>query len=216
MDNDTSEAHFLSRLGIDVEWVIVPVQTVQSSRLIVCRLLVYSIWLLALWWREVLALWSLRSTPVALSNEERRSDDTRVDLASLRIHDIVLCFKDGARLSLVVDANHLAPRFKLPALAADGKWLVEDHLALAIEDALIVELGDTRDLRTAGILGGVEVDYVLRGVLKGEDNWVGREDGEVGVEFLGKSSACWIRAIGFNYCDTVHRGNAAHQQSRQC
>ena len=34
-------------------------------------------------------------------------------------------------------------------------------------------------------MGGVEVDYFLRSLFEGEDYGVGREDGEVGVEFLG-------------------------------
>lgn len=34
------------------------------------------------------------------------------------------------------------------------------------------------------MLCGVEVDDFLRGMLEGEDDGVGWEDGEVGVEFL--------------------------------
>jgi hypothetical protein len=54
---------------------------------------------------------------------------------------------------------------------------------LAVDDAAGVKCGDARD-RVRG-LRGVEVDYFLRGLFEGENDGIGREDGEVGVEFLG-------------------------------
>lgn len=56
-------------------------------------------------------------------------------------------------------------------------------MALAIDDALAVEFRDAWDGRAGG--ARVEVDNFLVGVLEGEDDRVGGEDGKVGVEFLG-------------------------------
>ena len=47
-------------------------------------------------------------------------------------------------------------------------------------------MGDAGDLGAGGVLGGVEVDDFLLGVFEGEDDGVGWEDGEVGVEFLDR------------------------------
>lgn len=55
--------------------------------------------------------------------------------------------------------------------------------ALAVDDAGGVEFGDAGDGNGGG--AGVKVDYVEVGVLEGEDDAVGGEDLEVGVEFLG-------------------------------
>jgi hypothetical protein len=58
--------------------------------------------------------------------------------------------------------------------------------ALAVDDAFGVEFGDARDGGCG--LRGVEVDYFLAGAFEGEDDGVGGEDGEFGMEFLGRVS----------------------------
>jgi hypothetical protein len=64
-------------------------------------------------------------------------------------------------------------------MAADGQRLQKLNLALAVDDAAVVEFGDARDgLRARA---AVEVDDFLVGVLEGEDDRVGREGGEGGV-----------------------------------
>lgn len=58
----------------------------------------------------------------------------------------------------------------------------------------MVELGNAGD--GDGLLGGVEVDYLLRVLLEGEDDGVGGEDGEVGVQFLCESIGDSRDAVG--------------------
>lgn len=76
---------------------------------------------------------------------------------------------------------------------------------MAVDDAFGVEFGDVGDW--GGAVSGEEVDYFLVGafecyggvstwlwVLRGvrtEDDWVGGEDLEVGVEFLGGFREVW-------------------------
>ena len=54
--------------------------------------------------------------------------------------------------------------------------------SLAVDDPSGVEFGDAGDGSRG--LGGVEVDDFLGGLFEGEDDWVGWEDSEVGMEFL--------------------------------
>lgn len=61
-------------------------------------------------------------------------------------------------------------------------------MTLAIYDALAVELRNTRDSLAGGILGGIKVYYFEGGALEGEDDGVGGENGEVGMEFLKLSA----------------------------
>lgn len=58
-----------------------------------------------------------------------------------------------------------------------------------MHDAAAVELGDAWDRGPVGALDRVEVDNVCRGAFEGEDDWVGWEDGEGGVEFLRRGLA---------------------------
>jgi hypothetical protein len=62
-------------------------------------------------------------------------------------------------------------------------------VALAVDDAGRVEFGDAGDGR--GALALVEGGYFLVGELEGEDDGVGGEDGEGGVEFLGVLLGLW-------------------------
>ena len=57
-------------------------------------------------------------------------------------------------------------------------------MAFAVDDARAVEVRDARDGGAGGGLRGVEVDDGGGGAFEGEDDGVGREDGERGVEFL--------------------------------
>lgn len=215
MDNHAAEAHLFAGLRVDVQRVVVAVEAVEDGGFVVGGLFVDGVGLFALGWGEGLGLRPLGSAPVALADEEGAADGAAVDLACLRVHDVVLCLEHSARLALIVHTNDLAPGLKLAALARDGEGLVEDHFTLAVEDALVVELRDSGDLRAAGILGGVEVDGLLRNALEGEDYGIGWEDCEVGVEFLhsplaGSPSHKYF-LLGFE----LRRGNATHQQSRQ-
>ncbi|KAH0499166.1 hypothetical protein TgHK011_006377 [Trichoderma gracile] len=66
---------------------------------------------------------------------------------------------DGARAALVVDAEDLLAELELAAGRGDGQGLEELDLALAVDDAARVEVGDAGDLGL--FLGGVEVDDFL-------------------------------------------------------
>jgi len=70
----------------------------------------------------------------------------------------------------------------VPTLAAHGDGLEELHFALAVEHMLGVEIGDAGDGGRVG--AGVEVDDFGVGVFEGEDDGIGGEGGEGGVEFL--------------------------------
>ena len=67
-------------------------------------------------------------------------------------------------------------------MARDRQGLEELHLALPIQHAAAVELGDPRD--GDGGLRGVEVDDLLGLVLEGQDDRVRGEDGEVRVQLV--------------------------------
>lgn len=101
----------------------------------------------------------------------------------MRVDERLFRFDDGAGLALVVDAEDLVADFKLAAGGGYGDGLEECDGALAVDDAAGVELGDAGD--GDGVGAGVEVDDVEVGFLEGEDDAVGGEDLEVGVEFLG-------------------------------
>jgi hypothetical protein len=91
----------------------------------------------------------------------------------------------------------------------------EGHGTLAVDDALGVELGHAGDAGIAGGLRGVEVDYFLRGFLEGEDDRVGWEGGEVGVQFLRLDCESTYCGSGVR-CELLHRGSGARRLWLQC
>lgn len=121
---------------------------------------------------------TLGTAPAALADVESAAHGPRVRLPGLRIHKPLLRLHHAA-LALVVHAQHLRPDLKVAAMARRRQRLHKLHLALAIEHALGVELRHAGDGLRAGRL--VEVDDLLAGVLKGQDNGVCGEGGEVGV-----------------------------------
>lgn len=184
MNDDTSEAHLFAWSWVDVEGVVVAVQSVEHRCVLRRGVLVHSIGLLALWWREVLALGTLGTSPTALSDEECRANDARVDFVRLGVDYVRLCLHDSAWLALVVDSKNCVPALELPALGGCGKSLVEDHLSLAIENASAVQLGNSGDVCSAFGLSSIEVDHFLGSVLEGEDDGVCWEGSKVLIEFL--------------------------------
>jgi hypothetical protein len=118
-----------------------------------------------------------------LTNKECAATHDGICLAVLSINQGVLRLDDGAGLALVVDAHDPAADLEPAAGRGGGKRLEEGHLALAVDDAARVELGDAGDGLGRG--AGVEVDDILVRVLEGEDDGVGGEDGEAWMELLG-------------------------------
>jgi hypothetical protein len=119
-----------------------------------------------------------------LPDEERTPHSPRIRLPGLRIHKHLLRLDHTPRLPLIIDAQNLTPDLEIPAMAADGQRLQKLNLALAVDDAAVVEFRDARDgLRARA---AVEVDDFLVGVLEGEDDRVGGEGGEGGVQFVEK------------------------------
>jgi len=157
--------------------------------------LVHSVRLFALRRRVVLALRTLRTTPSSLTNEERRASNLSVQIPIRGINEVHLCLHDGAGLALVVDTKDFLAQLEGAAFGARGNGFEEGHGALAVDDALGVELGYAGDAGIAGGLRGVEVDYFLGGFLEGEDDGVGWEGGEVGVQFLSRFVSLHIMVV---------------------
>lgn len=102
-----------------------------------------------------------------------------------------MCLHYGSGLAFVVYAENFLAELERAAFGSCGDGFEESHGAFAVDYAFGVEFGHAGDACIAGGLGGVEVDYFLGGFLEGEDDGVGWEGGEVGVEFL---------IVGINWC----------------
>lgn len=134
---------------------------------------------------------TFRPTPPSLAHEEAASYSLGIHLPALRVNERLLRLDNRARLPLVIYAEHLRPDLELAASRGHGQRLEELDAALAIDNALAVELRNARDGR--GRRARVEIDDLLVRVLEGEDDGVGREDGEGGVEFLGRGGQLlWV------------------------
>jgi hypothetical protein len=108
---------------------------------------------------------TLWTTPIALADEEAASDDAGVHLARLSVDKVGLGLEHCARATFVVDADDLLAGFKFAAVRRSWEGLQEFDLALAIDNARVVEFGDIRNLN--GIAGLVVVDYLLGVLLEG-------------------------------------------------
>ena len=109
----TAESHGFAWLWGGVKRVIVAIEPVQVCGFQTDWMSILRIRLLALWWREVLRLGALRSTPIALADEECTADGAGVELSSLSVYEIGLRLHYGAGLALVVYANNLATYFEI-------------------------------------------------------------------------------------------------------
>jgi hypothetical protein len=181
VDDGTAEAHLLAGLGVCVERVVVTVQAVEMRRLHcslsdACRI------------RGAVGRWvvgyfgTLGTSPSTLADVEAASYSPRIGLAALCVHKTLLRLDDCARLALVVYAQDLASDLELSALGAYGQGLEELEFALAIENALGVELGHA--FNWCAVATRVEVDDILVRVLEWEDDWVGREGRERWMQLL--------------------------------
>jgi hypothetical protein len=204
----TAKAHLLAWLGGRMERVIVAVKAVQEGRLRRSLVDVCGCWLLAGGWVVVYILWALGSAPAALADEEARGSDAGVGLTCFGIDEGGLGLNDGAGLSLVVNANNFVADFEFAAGRGDWERLQESNTALAIDDALRVELGNTGNWLGGG--ASVEVNYFLVGVLEWEKDRVCWEYGETWVKLL-------LNTISINKhfkqtALSLRRGSAAHQR----
>lgn len=145
---------------------------------------------------------TLRATPIALSNKECGTLGLRVYFTRLTIDDRLLRLKHTSCFSLVVDANDFIAEFKLPACAAYREGFQHGEFALAVHYAAGVEFRDSRD--RVSFLAAVEIrDFLVgefeccpqrkmsvadhekwNGSERTEDDRIGGEDGEVGMELL--------------------------------
>lgn len=122
------------------------------------------------------------AAPIALANHEPATNHPAEHIAGLLLDQQRLRLDDGAGLALVIDAQHLLPDLEGAAGARDGEGLEDLNLALAVDAALLVELGHAGDGDGRG--ARVEVDDLLVSVLERQDERVRGEGGEVGVELL--------------------------------
>lgn len=202
MQDAATKAHLLAWLGGRVKRVVVAVQAVQERRLLGGLVFQHGVGLLALGRGVVLGRGTLGAAPVALADEEGASRDARVDLAGSDLDEVRLGLDDRARATLVVDAEDLGTDLELVASRGSGQRLEELDLALAVDDAGSVEVGDAGDLD--GLLGLVEVNHFLGRALEScggersvatlqllyhmavltQEDGVGWEDGEIGMVFL--------------------------------
>ena len=213
MHDRASKAHGLARLGSGMQRVVIAIQTVEMRRLKGRLVLVNCIGLLTLWRREVLRLGAFGAVPVSLADKEGRARDVGIDFAAGFVHEVHLRLHDCAGLALVVDAQDALAELEGAAFGGCGDGLEEGHGALSIDDPLGVEFGDAGDASIAGGLGGVEIDYFLRGFLERQYNWIGRECGEFGVELVekvklinsGSNAPCEQQDIALQPCDGLWR-----------
>lgn len=151
-------------------------------RLLGCLKLCHSIRLLPL--RRIIRhrLVPLRPSPSSLARIKRTSNNLAINLTTPLFHNRLLSFHHRARLALVVNAEYFAAELKVLAGGRYGKGFVERDGALAVYDAAGVEFGDVGD----GGVGeaGVEVCHFGVGELLAEEDGVGWEDAEVGVQLL--------------------------------
>ncbi len=159
-----AKAHLLAGLGRGVERVVVAVEAVEERRLGRRLVVQHGVGLLVLGRRVADRGRALGAVPVALADEEGARVDARVDIVVVRVDQLRLDVEHGAGLALVVDADDLGPGLKVAAGRGCGQRLQELHLALAVDDASIVELGDAGDL--GGLAAGVKVNDFLRVALE--------------------------------------------------
>lgn len=164
MDDDTAEAHLLTGLRVNVEGVVIAVETVEDRRHVGRLVLELDVGGLALRGRVVLGRGALGAAPVALADVEAAGEGAGVDLASAGVYEVILGLDDGAGPTLVVDAEHLAPELELLAFGGGRERLQELDDTLAVDDSSCVEFGHTGNLD--GFLGGIEINDLLLVVLK--------------------------------------------------
>lgn len=137
-----------------------------------------------------------------MANKEPTSHNLGVNLASIRIHNRLFRLDDRPGLSLVINTKDLVAQLIPCARTGGRKRLQDGDFALAIKDTAGIERGNTRNW--VGLLGGVEVGdlrigkleswYIVSATVPGlvevsltEDDRIGRENGEVWMQFLEQS-----------------------------
>lgn len=129
---------------------------------------------------------TFRTSPSSLANIEATAYRPAVCLAGLRIYEPLLSLDDCAGLTLVVNTEHFASDLKLAAFAGYRNRFQKFQLTLTIQDVLGVELGHA--INRLGVGAGIEVNNLLVGVLKGQDDRICGESSELRVQFLGSLS----------------------------
>lgn len=147
--------------------VVISIQPVQHRRLCGGLHLNSSIRGLVFRWRIVLRSWTLGTSPVTLADEKAAASDACVHLTGIHVDEVSLRLEDSSGAALVVDADDLLTGFEIVAGGGGWEGLEEFNLPLAVNNACVVELGDTGNLNCFAFL--VVVDYFLGILLEGCD-----------------------------------------------
>ena len=124
----------------------------------------YCIWLLPLWWREVLRGRALWPSPVSLAHEKGTPHCSRIEISSSFVYQILLYLYNTTSLTFVIYTKNLPAYFKSLASGGRRKRLVKGQEALTINEPTRVEFRNPRNwIRN---LGCIEVDYFLRGLFE--------------------------------------------------
>lgn len=132
---------------------------------------------------RIIGIPTRRTAPSALTHGKRRAHDARVHLSSLLIDKLVENLRHGARLSLVVHADHLSPQLKLMTLRRRRNVLQNRNLTLSVYNPTRVDFGDAGN-RWPERGPCIEVHHLLVGMLERQDDGVGGKGRERGVELL--------------------------------
>lgn len=89
---------------------------------------------------------TLRTAPTALSYQEPATNRLGVHLAGLLIDNRLLRLHHGPGLALIVNTDDLIAQLKLAARASRREGFQDGQLALAVDSAAEVQLGNTGDL----------------------------------------------------------------------
>lgn len=152
-----------------MQGVVVAVEAVEEGGAGARLVLEGDVRILALGRGEVLRGGALGPAPVALADVKGAADDAGVGVAGGGVDEVGLDLDDGAGAALVVDAEDGGADLEAAVLGGGGEGLEEGDLALAVDGAVGVELGNAGDGRR--LLSGDEVDYLLGGALEGCGGW---------------------------------------------
>jgi hypothetical protein len=102
---------------------------------------------------------TFRSSPVALSDKERASNNPGEGISTLLVNQESLRIHNTASFAFVIDTQDLASKLELSSGRGHRKWLEKFYRSLPINHSSRIKFRDTGDWRGAG--SRVEVDNLL-------------------------------------------------------